>query len=107
MGNRFSAALVNADTWKRALDKTTSTDLRRKRLRWFTDSPDTFYPHTQYHADKTLTFDAMQVEVTMPLRTMVKSRSADVRIYGCRNRIRARVKNRVKIGVRITVKNRA
>jgi len=37
---------------------------------------------------------------------MVKSRSADVRICGCCNRVRARVSNRVRIRVRdqVTVK---
>ena len=53
----------------------------------------------------TLTYNDIQVEVTMPLKTMVKSGSADVRINRCRNRIRARVWKRVKIRVRITVRD--
>jgi len=53
----------------------------------------------------TLTYNDIQVEVTMPLQTMVKSGSADVRINGCGNRIRAKVRNRVKIMVKITVRD--
>jgi len=52
----------------------------------------------------------VHINYSLHYRTMVKSESADVRICGCRNRVRAMVKDMVKIRVRnkirVRVRNR-
>jgi len=45
------------------------------------------------------------VLASLRIQTMVKSRSADVQICGCRNKLKAKVKHRVIIRVEIRVRD--